>query len=327
MMIILFKSTGSARHAVALLLLSVVLLPGPGARADTATMRRCAHKPDYRRVLETDRDIDVTILNLIDCGLNQTEFESDAFDGSVLPNLKEILLHFNNLEHLTPGVFSPVDNITELTLSHNKLHEVPVCDAHSQLPRLIKLVLNFNCIATISESTFTTCANLEYLHLDQNVIKYVHPTAFLKLTNLRTISLNYNNITSVPDSMFNIKSLDTVNLQHNLIEYVSPRAFSGTKLTHLDLHGNRISFLPEYFMSELNGAGGHLDYHYFTTNPWHCSCLLEHLADVKRAGVVLYSTWWYDGKEPMCVFTGRYACHRHYPSPLLPQIQAALNSH
>lgn len=114
----------------------------------------------------------------------------------------------------------------------------------------VLLDLSFNKITRISENTFTSLPNLEYLYLSANSITELHGNAFLGLSKLRELTLNNNKMSVVNSRCFNdLSRLKDLNMEKNLLQSLPEGLFRNTtSLEKLQLQGNRITtMLPNQF--------------------------------------------------------------------------------
>ncbi|XP_060930307.1 toll-like receptor 9 [Limanda limanda] len=137
-----------------------------------------------------------------------------------------------------PKAFESLHNLTSLYLSGNSLTSIP------WLPETLKVLdLQNNCIFQITKPLKTP--HLEELLLSRNCYYanpcrqsfYISETVFIELHKLQTLTLGYNNLTSIPEGL--PPSLKNLDLKENTIPEVLDGAFANlTKLKSLDLAWN-----------------------------------------------------------------------------------------
>ncbi|GLD48393.1 nuclear receptor corepressor 2 [Lates japonicus] len=154
----------------------------------------------------------------------------------------EFLVLSNNLltDGAIEGAFEGVPALKRLYLDRNLLESVP-----TDLPfSLEELRLDNNQLGVMSQAAWARCPGLLVLSLSNNSLgngSESLPNAVLSpLYNLRTLNLDYNQLTSVPLGLpLSIKELY---LKGNLIEQFRGGAFNGiSELVVLDLSANRLT--------------------------------------------------------------------------------------
>ncbi|CAH8581422.1 unnamed protein product [Schistosoma bovis] len=113
-----------------------------------------------------------------------------------------------------------LDHLRSLTLSHNKITEIP--QEISTLQTLEHLNLFNNCIMDISPK-IVELTYLRSLNLGMNKLS-VLPRGFGAFPSLEILDLTYNNLkeTSLPDNFFNLVTLRALYLSDNDFERIPP---------------------------------------------------------------------------------------------------------
>ncbi|NER03418.1 MAG: GTPase, partial [Okeania sp. SIO3C4] len=93
------------------------------------------------------------------------------------------------------------------------------------------------------------------------------PESITKLTNLTTLALGVNQITTVPESITKLTNLTTLALSYNQITTVPESITKLTNLTKLYLDGNQITTVPESITKLTNLTTLALSYNQITTVP------------------------------------------------------------
>lgn len=155
--------------------------------------------------------------------------------------------------------FQPVRaNLKELKLSANtidKLTDFP------EFPSLEFLDLSRNNLVWVRETTFHRLFKLNYLHLESNSLRSLHPGLFSPLANLLVLNLanNYLNSTPIIRDLPKLQSLDVSN-QNGELEFVGDFAFERYDQTKsslsIDLSRNRIrlGFADRVFCSHFSNV-------------------------------------------------------------------------
>ncbi|XP_063371736.1 leucine-rich repeat-containing protein 15-like [Cydia amplana] len=269
---------------------ALLLVVQPGACDEYVTTERCKLNPLFYRVRRYPTD-DATGLIIGHCGLT----ELDPIDIANLTRLEMLYIDDNAIDYIDPDIFHSLPTLKTLRISVNKLRELPIFPVNS-CPRLFNLDLSENQLTGINDPrTFAACTRLSTLDLTSNKISYIHPDVFHSLTSLTCLELGNNKLTFIPENMFTRNPLETLHLYEN-------------SLTHL----------PHDFVGSINRRNNGFHFFYFYDNPWHCACLLELLADMRRANFYYTNAVYeYDGKVPKCVYSGPYPCNRSRPTGLL----------
>ncbi|KAF6390959.1 toll like receptor 8 [Rhinolophus ferrumequinum] len=151
--------------------------------------------------------------------------------------------HYTNKNGLTitDGAFFDLQNLTELLLEDNQLNKIP-----ANLPRSLKtLSLIQNNIVFITENNTSGLGNLETLYLGWNCYFgnacnqtfCLSNRTFKETTNLKVLSLSFNNLSQVPHNL--PRSLTNLYLSNTNIHVIHRGDFKKLEnLRVLDLSGN-----------------------------------------------------------------------------------------
>uniref|UniRef100_G3T843 Toll like receptor 8 n=1 Tax=Loxodonta africana TaxID=9785 RepID=G3T843_LOXAF len=168
---------------------------------------------------------------------------NESFQG--LQNLMKINLNHNamnnNAMNITDGAFLNLKNLRELLLEDNQLYQIPAA-----LPESLKeLSLIQNNITVVTKKNASGLMNLERLYLGWNCyfghdckkLFDIESGTFEKLTNLKVLSLSFNDLSHVPPKL--PSSLTELYLSNTNIQIIRQEDFKELKnLTILDLSGN-----------------------------------------------------------------------------------------
>ncbi|XP_069835639.1 leucine-rich repeat-containing protein 53 [Dendropsophus ebraccatus] len=121
------------------------------------------------------------------------------------------------------------------------------------------LVITEGDISFIATNNFSHLFNLDLLRLSGNKIKKIQNGAFTNLTKLRTLVLDYNQISSTSitnGTFFPLPSLETLQLNRNGFGSIDRTWFGNTeRLTRLEINRNQITSLTH------NSLGSNALYH------------------------------------------------------------------
>ncbi len=164
----------------------------------------------------------------------------------------------NNKISLVPPEIGMLTNLQRIELQNNQLTAVPA--EMGQLTKLTYIDLSNNKIKEIPE-TWSSLVNLNYLTADSNMISQLPDLSLM--TNLNTISMNYNQIEQLPTSLCLLPQLSFVEMSYNKIKRF-PKDISQLKTGILYLHNNELSdTLPLTLMKD-SVMQMRLDSNYFT---------------------------------------------------------------
>lgn len=198
-----------------------------------------------------------------------TRLDSLPFSG--LKSLNSLAIDNNRLESLHDNLFGNVTSLFELNLAGNKLRLVP--GSIEKLNNLRSLDLSYNLITDISNTSYQGIEQLYGLNLECNRIGNLTKGIFSDLPSLRILNLAKNNIASIAQGTFddvpdlhalrldsnkisdvnglfsNLRYLLMLNISVNRISWFD-YALIPVGLQWLDIHGNQIEAIGNYFQME-----------------------------------------------------------------------------
>jgi len=152
-----------------------------------------------------------------------------------------ISINYEDIDSIPSRVFK-VKSLTALNLSHNKLSSVP--QEITQLKKLQNLTINYNMITQLAN--LSKLSNLHSLSLAGNQLteKEVDSCGLSNL-HLQSLNLAKNQLTSIPKSVYSIKSLTKLVVSDNNIAEI-PNQFSNLiNLKFLGLNNNKFTSIPK----------------------------------------------------------------------------------
>lgn len=143
-------------------------------------------------------------------GENCWEFTQKIIDLDLSQNL---------LTEINAGTFEMLTKLQVLNLSENRISTIST-GAMNATYNLEQLDLSFNRISSAIEDTngfgpFAPLTKLDSLYLNVNYIKTISKNAFLGLKSLKSLDLRSNNITTIQNKSFDLKT--TPKLRHLLM--------------------------------------------------------------------------------------------------------------
>lgn len=188
----------------------------------------------------------LTTLSVLSLDNNELEYiEENALKNST--SLQDFHLNGNKLTEI-PKVLRNLHSLKTLDLGDNLITEINNFSLNS-LHHLVGLRLTENNISNISKGVFENLSALTILNLASNKIQKVEAGTFDNNTNLLAIRLDGNYLTDIGGLFPKLPNLVWLNISENLLEWFD-YALIPTNLQWLDIHGNQISELGNYFEIE-----------------------------------------------------------------------------
>ncbi len=179
---------------------------------------------DYNNLFAIHKKIFNPLANLIELSINNTTIEfitKDAFSGLG----KLISLQIKNTPYLTElpqGVFSELDTLSYLYLSHNQNLRIKPGNFDS-LRNLKHLDLSRNYMEMIVSGVFDDLNNLQYLDLSWNEFRYIEGSWFNGLLNLEKLYIKqyqYFPITLGKNAFNSLASLKEIEISISNLEII-----------------------------------------------------------------------------------------------------------
>ncbi|KAL1500997.1 hypothetical protein ABEB36_006404 [Hypothenemus hampei] len=174
-------------------------------------------------------------------------------NGSVanLENLEVLLLNDNKLQTILPTDFLELSKLVELDLSNNRITVLRLFFPRQNILRYLNLMNNNLTDDVVESYMFQHLTNLETLDLSRNSLTTIPLRLFHLLYNLRELTLSENNITKFAFSSFTgLPSLQSLNLSHNSIKETNfvNGTFQLNHVSKVDFSHNKIKELDEIFL-------------------------------------------------------------------------------
>ena len=175
--------------------------------------------------------------------------QDGVFDG--LTKLQYLYLSWNRISSIGLSVFATSSNLFTLSLSENNLTHVPrsVC----QLRSLGYLYLSNNRLTRSSDYCLANLSNLIGFSIAYNAIKTLQAGVFDGLRKLQSVDLSGNRISSIGLSIFApLSNLSVMILSENNLTDVPRSVCQLRSLGYLYLSSNRLTRLPDYCLTNLS---------------------------------------------------------------------------
>lgn len=143
------------------------------------------------------------------------------------------------------------ENVYGIHLANLNLNELPE-EIFSGLNKLEELVLSHNQIKTLPANLFADCENLKVLWLHSNHIQEIHEDSFRNLKRLDALFLNNNNLKQLSPTLFDgLENIRDLRISNNFLSGIHSQTFSSLKrLTQLSIHSNQIETInAEIFLN------------------------------------------------------------------------------
>merc|ERR1711862_178333 len=156
-------------------------------------------------------------------------------------------------------------NITRLTLSHNKISELPPAIANLENMEILNL---FNNSLTEVPTSLSGMSKLRILNLGMNRLRSLpRGFGFFPLLEVLDISYNMLNDDSLPENFFMLHTLRALYLSDNDFEYLSPKIKNLVNLRILAIRDNEMIEVPEEIAALTNLRELHLQGNRLTVLP------------------------------------------------------------
>lgn len=191
-----------------------------------------------KKVLEESRENQNPELDLADKGIATFEEMPGLLNMLYITRLT---LSHNKIKNVPPGLANLV-NLEILTLANNHLEELPL--SLSSMPKLRILNLSFNRLYGLPRG-FGAFPTLEVLDLTyNNLSEKTLPGNFFMMETLRALYLGDNDFEYLSPDIGNLKNLQILVLRENDLIELPKEIGELTRLRELNVQGNRLTILP-----------------------------------------------------------------------------------
>ncbi|CAG4916726.1 unnamed protein product [Colias eurytheme] len=191
-----------------------------------------------KKVIEEAKEINNPEIDLVDKGISSLDEIPGLF---ALENITRLTLSHNKLQVVPAGLANLI-NLEILNLANNHIEELPV--SLSSLPKLRILNVSLNRLYTLPRG-FGAFPVLEILDVTYNNIKETTLSGnFFMMESLRALYLGDNDFEYLPPEIGNLKNLQILSMRENDLIEVPRELGQLTRLRELHLQGNRLVVLP-----------------------------------------------------------------------------------
>lgn len=152
-------------------------------------------------------------------------------------NVTILVLDENGLKEVEPGSLTSMPHLQQLWLNGNRLRSVP----HPLPPSVQRLFMDLNDVQELSEDDFPDSSQLNTLSVMGNNISSLPPGAFRCLSVLRHLDLSGNRITHLRRNLFlGNPRLQLLQLSKNALDRLESGCFHGLR----ELHTLSMAYVP-----------------------------------------------------------------------------------
>ena len=177
------------------------------------------------------------------------------FECNNFPNLIQLYLSNNKLEHLSMSIFSSMTFLTKLYLEANNIQSV-ADDTFNNLETISHIFLSSNKINIIPDRLFERNSSLEVLDLSRNLIETIGDSTFQYLKELHTLNLSFNVLKEITSSLLEFtEKLRYLNVSNNVISEIDAHSFKYlVNLREFVMNNNMAKLLlkTNYFEKNIN---------------------------------------------------------------------------
>ncbi|XP_055637267.1 follicle-stimulating hormone receptor isoform X2 [Toxorhynchites rutilus septentrionalis] len=175
---------------------------------------------------------------------NISSLPNKSFD--TLPNLEELILSYNRMDHIEAEAFFGLSSLKKLVLQNCGLVRVPV-EALRRVRTISSLQLDSNLIAEMENVTFRGFNYLKSLRLEGNLLKRIPTEALIGLRSLEALNLGNNLLTTIKAGDFPLlENLHILLVKRNQISEITSGALTNlTRLKVLSASSNRIRWISK----------------------------------------------------------------------------------
>jgi len=219
------------------------------------------------------------LLQFLDVKKNNLSEIPDQINEN-LPNLRELFLERNHIEHLSSTTRS--NHLMTLKLSYNRITYVP-SNAFSGFSSLKELYLTGNKIQKLAVDSFTDLPYLQKLYLDKNKIETLYSGVLNKMMSLQVFNAAHNKLQRIRNGVLtNLRYLNEIILNDNEIVTLDGRSFQRLRIATINLRNNRLTSVKNSVFLNALVYGKIL----LQGNPLVCDCWLieENIAKLRGEG-------------------------------------------
>lgn len=183
---------------------------------------------------------------LVILNLSSNKISSDSIGPDTFVDLIRLVildLSYNKLRYINNTLFQSQYSLQMLYLSHNDI-DIISDNSFSSLYNLHTLDLSHNRLKYLDVFTLNGLYVISNLELSYNSIYSIHSDAFKNCSSVQDLTLEGNNLSSVPNALRSLQFLKSLNLNNNSMHELNNSSFQELKqLRHLTLSLNQVGNL------------------------------------------------------------------------------------
>ncbi|WKN30369.1 M6 family metalloprotease domain-containing protein [Porifericola rhodea] len=191
--------------------------------------------------------------------LEEITIQEDELTGSFLENisqlnkLKKLVLKDVKLNAQLPTNFDKLSNLEQLEISNAGLSG-GIPSSLNRLSKLNKLVLSKNSLSGSIPENLEGLWLLEHFELNDNQISGKLPAELINLPALKSLLLEKNKLSALPENFFSSNTLNEIDLSNNLIAGELPKTVnrSTNNSLKLELNNNLLTGTISSSLSKIN---------------------------------------------------------------------------
>ena len=155
-------------------------------------------------------------------------FGADTLTINLIHVFPYIVVFLENCSmKFTHNILQKIGQVIILSVKRNNL--ISICSFMPSSADAYLYDIGFNSVSAIDKNCFKNGAKVVEIRLNNNLIEYLHPMAFMNLTSLHYLDLSNNNLLELTHVIFTYTKLKLVLIQNNNFIKIYPGMFNDGK--------------------------------------------------------------------------------------------------